>query len=88
MFEQQTGYLITALGLCCDVVGAVLLFKFGLPEIVRTGGVQLISIETIDKAVLQKERCFDIWGKIGLAMLILGFIGQLIPTINSYLGFK
>ena len=84
MFNQSTGYLITAAGLVSDIVGALLLFRFGLPEIQRTGGEQFISTGGKDQSAVKLEKRHDFWGKVGVILLVLGFLGQLVPTLNSW----
>ena len=85
MFSQSVGYLITSTGLVFDIIGALLLFKFGLPKIPRTGGEQFISIGTKDQNAVKVEERYDYWGKAGVILLVLGFLGQLIPTLNSWM---
>lgn len=68
--------VINCLGLVFDIVGAVILFKFGLPEeISRSGAISLV-IEGTDQDEVKKGRLYDRWGRIGLILLILGFIFQ------------
>ena len=88
MFSQSHGYLIQSLGLVCDIVGAILLFKFGLPEIQRTNGLSFITVERENPEELERERRYDFWGKVGLALLIVGFFGQLLPNLNSWFWFS
>jgi len=65
------------LGLVAGVIGAVLLFKFGLPaDIDREGHVHLI-IERVDHEEIRKGKTYDRWGKVGLALLVIAFALQL-----------
>jgi hypothetical protein len=71
---------INSLGLLLDIVGAILIFKFGLPEpISREGYVHLI-LEQTDEQEKQKALNYDRWSKLGLSSLILGFCLQLVSN--------
>jgi hypothetical protein len=84
MISQSTGYLLQSLGLVLDIVGAILLFKFGLPEMERTGGQEKIVTNKFDEAAVAKEERYDRFGKLGLVSLIMGFLFQLLPNICSW----
>jgi hypothetical protein len=60
-----------------DIVGALLLFKYGLPEpLDRRGHVYLIAEQTDeDEATLAQS--YVALSKIGLALLGIGFVLQL-----------
>ena len=73
--------LLSPIGLMMDIIGAYLIFKFGLPEeISRTGSDYLVfnSGNPEEKALAAK---YDKYSKIGFRLLMLGFILQLIPSI-------
>lgn len=68
---------INDIGLILDIIGALLLFKFGLPaSIDREGHIHLIT-EQVDHEEITRGKIYERWGKIGLALLIIGFILQL-----------
>lgn len=76
----MTPACINDIGLILDIVGAVLLFKFGLPaQIDRTGSVHIIT-EEVDHDEVRKGKLYDRWGKIGLVLLMVGFALQLISN--------
>ena len=68
--------LITG-GLALDVMGAVLIFKFGLPTEVRRGGHSFLRLEGDDPDEANKARRYDRYGRTGALLLILGFIFQI-----------
>ncbi len=73
----MTSACINDIGLLLDIIGAVLLFKFGLPaSIDRQGHIHIIT-EQVDEEEIKKGKLYDIWGKFGLGLLILGFVLQL-----------
>lgn len=72
--------LVNSFGLLCDIVGVVLLWKFGLPEsISRTGASYFIREET-DADEIRKAKRFDRLARFGIWFLIVGFIFQLISN--------
>ncbi len=69
--------VLNSSGLVLDICGAVLLFKYGLPaEISRTGATYIIT-EQSDEAEVKKARKYDRLGRLGLALLVGGFVLQL-----------
>jgi hypothetical protein len=68
---------INDIGLILDIIGAVLLFKFGLPASIDREGRTHIIIEQVDDEEIKKGKFYDLWGRIGLGLLVLGFIFQL-----------
>lgn len=76
----MTAACINDIGLLLDIIGAILLFKFGLPaSISREGHIHLIT-EQVDEEEKKKGKLYDKWGKIGLGLLVIGFIFQLISN--------
>ncbi len=74
-----------SIGLILDIVGAFLIYKYGLPEEVsRTGSVSLV-LEQEDIEEKEKGKRYDCLSKIGFSLLILGFVFQLISSIKSNL---
>ena len=71
---------LQSLGLLLDIVGVVLLFKYGLPEFSPSGGVDRLAIGPSAPEDIRKEKKYRKMGKVGLALLILGFFLQLIPS--------
>lgn len=68
-------------GLILDIIGAIFIFKFGLPkEISRSGGSYRIS-EEVNPNIISKTKKYDDLNKLGLIFLILGFALQLISSI-------
>jgi hypothetical protein len=78
------GTVISSVGLVFDIVGALLLWKYGLPAPINRGGVQHLILEQIDEVEAETTRKFDRNSRWGLGLLILGFAlqfaGNIIPT--------
>ena len=77
-------YLINIIGLCFDITGAYLLFKYGLPNDLNKKGTIFLSLEQVDLKEIEKYKKYEFWSKIGLTFLILGFLFQLISTVLSW----
>ncbi len=77
---MECSIILNSAGLLCDITGAILLFKFGLPEnISKKGHINLI-LEQIDENEKRKAKKYDLWGKIGLILIIIGFVFQLLSS--------
>lgn len=61
-----------------DVVGVLLLLKFGLPEDVRRKGEGYLLLEETDQSEIANAKRYDFWARIALGLVVLGFIAQLI----------
>lgn len=73
----MTSALLNDIGLVFDIAGALLLFKFGLPASVNREGHTFRITEAVDYDEIEKGKLYDRWGKIGLALLVAGFLLQL-----------
>jgi hypothetical protein len=69
--------IFTVAGLLLNLIGVLLLFRYGMPYRVRTGGADYIQTRQTDQEAIKAERRYNIWGNIGLAFLILGTIAQI-----------
>ena len=68
--------IVGSIGLCLDIAGVVLLFKFGLPaEISRPW--QFGGWTDSDPEQIAKAKLCDRMGGLGLVLLIAGFVFQL-----------
>ena len=57
-----------------------MLFKFGLPAAINGEGHIYRVIETIDHNEIRKARRGDRWGKIGISLLVVGFVLQFVSN--------
>lgn len=74
---MEYGNTINSIGLIFDIIGVLLLFKYGVPsEINSTGSITLI-LEQVDQEEIKKWKKYNLWSKIGLLFIILGFAFQL-----------
>ena len=70
---------INSLGLLLDIIGAILIWKYGLPKSLSREGEEaaLIMSDESSRAKAKKYNWFD---HIGLALLVFGFVFQLISN--------
>jgi hypothetical protein len=65
------------LGLILVLFGVLLLFVFGMPFRVRTGGAIALVAETEDENEKRAERVYDVLGWLGVALVVLGTLSQI-----------
>ena len=73
----MTSAHINDVGLILDIIGALLLFKFGLPAAIDRQGRIFRIAEGVDQEEVRRGKLYDRWGKVGLALLVVGFFLQL-----------
>jgi hypothetical protein len=74
-----TSNLVNSIGLVCDIIGAVLIWRYGLPEPISRSGDVLLSLE-IDETEKAKAKQFDCIARFGIILLVSGFILQLVSN--------
>ncbi|MDD5456572.1 MAG: hypothetical protein PHV30_06015 [Candidatus Margulisbacteria bacterium] len=72
--------ILNSLGLILDIVGACMIFKFGLPENINKEGHSHLILEQIDEKEKKKAQNYDSFSVVGLSLLIFGFLLQLISN--------
>jgi len=71
-------------GLVMNLVGVVLLFLFGMPYRLRTGGdVATWRIAKRDPAIVSAERRYTILGWAGLILIVVGTGAQIAAVIKG-----
>ena len=71
---------INSVGLVLDITGAILLWRYGLPEALSREGHIHMVLEQTDASEIAKAKAYDRWAKVGLGSLVAGFIFQLISN--------
>lgn len=80
--------VLNLIGLILDIIGVILLWKFGLPEDVsRTGQSRLVTIQSKQEEV-NKAKLYDFLSKLALFLLILGFGFQIAGSLKTQYGAK
>lgn len=75
----NAGLLTVSLGLALDMVGAALIFKYGLPpDDASRDGVQVLATQQRNERSAENARKYDKRSATGFWMLIIGFAFQLV----------
>jgi hypothetical protein len=70
----------TVLGLALNLAGVLLLFAYGMPSRLRSGGKRVRgTIPTPDS--IKAERHDEFWGRVGLVLIILGTASQMVAAL-------
>lgn len=72
--------IVNTVGLALDIVGVVLLFRFGLPPDVRRSGASFLVLEDTDGDEARKAHRYDKISWSALGIIVLGFILQIVST--------
>jgi hypothetical protein len=67
--------------LAASFLGVVMLFRYGMPYRVRSGGSSHLLLEEVDQAAIKTERCYTILGWIGLVLIVAGTGAQIIANL-------
>ena len=68
---------LNSIGLLLTIAGILLLFLYGMPYQVRTGGViQFEADNPRDRNQIELERSYDRFGWVGLVYVVLGTLFQ------------
>lgn len=65
-------------GILLSLVGVLILFRYGMPFHVPTGGAIHLIIDQVDESEKSLERRYFIYGMFGLSLVIAGAIFQLV----------
>jgi hypothetical protein len=76
----MTPKFVNSIGLIFDIAGVVLVWKYGLPESISRTGATYLLLEESDATEIARANKYDKRSRIGLSLLMLGFIGQLISN--------
>jgi len=72
----------TIMGLIANLAGVILLFRYGLPYAIRTGGEQTLTTGQQDLEAIKKEAHYSRRGGLGLILIILGTLFQVIGALG------
>lgn len=71
------------IGLACNMAGVILLFRYGMPYRVETGGLIGLAAEQEDQEAKKWEPVYKKLGYLGLALVIIGTALQAYGTYLS-----
>jgi hypothetical protein len=84
---QHIQILLAYLSPIFGFVGTVLIFFFGVPRQIDTGGLQYYVSGEKNEFEIKKIKKYKCWGTIGLILIALGFlISILILILQNYIG--
>jgi len=72
--------IINSIGLVLDIIGAMLLLKFGIPNKIDPEGTIHLIIGEKDTVEIEKGKRYKRWSNIAVFLIIIGFILQLISN--------
>jgi hypothetical protein len=73
-------YYINLVGLIFDIIGAILIFIYGVPSEISKTGAQYRILEQEDENEKALWKKYNLRSKIGLGLLITGFAFQFLST--------
>jgi hypothetical protein len=75
--------IISAFGVTANFSGGVLLWVYGIPNRVNRDGHIVLRIQPISEEMKKLARFYDLMSNLGLALLVAGFIIQLLAPLCS-----
>ena len=73
--------ILNVIGLAFNFLGVLILFRWGMPFRIATGGVQLLALEQKDQVAVGLDKIYTICGWAGLVFLILGTVLQMLSAL-------
>ena len=84
-YSAQEGGLtykvLNALGLLLDIIGGLLLWRFGLPAPIDPRGHTHLTLSQEDEEEKRLGRIYKCWSSLGVGLLVAGFALQLVATL-------
>ncbi len=74
---------LNIIGLVLNLVGVIILFRYGMPYHVPTGGAVHIITEQIDTAEKALESRYEIFGYFGLVAIVAGTALQIVGAYRA-----
>lgn len=71
--------ILNSIGLVCGIIGALSMFKYGIPSVLSKSGANVIA-DYGDPKSKKKAKRYNMLSKIGIITLCLGFLLQLISN--------
>ncbi len=69
------------IGLALNLAGAIIILRFGLPPRVSESGMGYLALESVDEGEIKKGKKYRMISRIGLILLVVGFLFQLLEKI-------
>jgi hypothetical protein len=81
--EKMSAACWNITGLLLALAGILLLFRYGMPYRVRSGGAIHLILEQTDDAEIKAEKRYAIFGWIGLTLIVVGTLFQIAASIPA-----
>jgi len=69
------------IGLVLSLVGAIVIFFFGLSPMISESGATHLIAEQVDESEIKRAKKYKVISRVGLILLIVGFLFQLLKAI-------
>tara|TARA_R110000796_G_scaffold252631_3_gene389366 strand:- start:27960 stop:28196 length:237 start_codon:yes stop_codon:yes gene_type:complete len=76
----MTSNTINTIGLVFDIIGVLMLFKYGLPSEISKEGTVFLAVQKSDESEKKKWKKYNFWSKVGLVLILIGFTFQIISN--------
>jgi hypothetical protein len=73
--------IFSSIGLVLNLTGVIVLFRYGMPYRVRTGGDSNLLLVGKDEGAKSLDVEYDNLGRLGLIVVLTGTVFQVIGTI-------
>ncbi len=77
---MSTSNLANSIGLVCDIIGAVLIWRYGLPIPISRSGARYLVMQQKNETEIAKARRYDCITRWGIILLVSGFVLQLVSS--------
>jgi hypothetical protein len=85
---MTTQQIINVIGLTFDIIGVLMLFKYGLPSNLDKNGHISIVLEQVDDDEIHKYKKYEQLSYLALVSIIIGFILQGLSTLWTSIFFE
>jgi hypothetical protein len=85
---MTTQQIINVIGLTFDIIGVLMLFKYGLPSDLNKNGHISMVLEQVDNDEIHKYKKYERLSYVALVSIIIGFILQGLSTLWTSFFFK
>ena len=75
--------ILGALGLVVNLAGVLILFRYGMPYRVETGGAIHRIAEGMNPSEKRKDALYKRLGILGIALAVLGILLQIVATLTT-----
>ena len=79
--DMTTQQIINVIGMTFDIIGVLMLFKYGLPSDLNKHGTIFKVAEGFDQREVDQWKRYDRLSKIALTFIIIGFLMQVLSTV-------